>query len=156
MARLQTAYQYTAKGFGTFANKYIKIDLMHILGLDLSINKKGKWLLSGFHHDFGNVIQKNGALQFLNVKQYAHGFYEADIWANGQKLKDKTMFPAHWHQSKVVEKIYEAYANALKKGMPSAEPNGIYTVEGIIEEGITILMHITENGKITSAYPVFK
>ena len=40
--------------------------------------------------------------------------------------------------------------------MPLAELSGRYAVEGMIEEGITILMHITENGKITSAYPIFK
>jgi hypothetical protein len=153
--RLRIAYQYTAKGFGTFADKYIKIDLMHILGLDLSINKKGKWLLGGFHHDFGNAIQKSGALQFLNVKQYAHGFYEAEIWANGQRFRKKGFFPAFWEQNKVANKLYEAYGNAVKKGIPQVKPGEIYSIEGIIEEGITILMHITENGKITSAYPVF-
>jgi hypothetical protein len=46
--------------------------------------------------------------------------------------------------------------NALKKGIPKANSSGRYSIEGIIEEGITILMHITENGKITSAYPIFK
>ncbi|HRN77904.1 MAG TPA: EndoU domain-containing protein [Candidatus Dependentiae bacterium] len=154
---LRSMFDNTKKGFAEFANKYIKIDYEHILGVDILFNSKGLPKLSGMHHDFMNTIEKSGAFKFVNKVMHKSGFYKADIWVNGVKFPDKTFFPATWTRSQVVEAIYEAYDNFVKSGTRAVlENNGKYLVHGITKDGVKLRMHITKKGLITSVYPVIK
>lgn len=80
-----------------------------------------------------------------------------DIVVGEKYIPDKTFFPQHWSQEEVISKIYEAYTNATKSGVPlKLEKDGKYLVRGLTNEGIKIEMHITQKGVIKTAYPTFK
>lgn len=104
-----------------------------------------------------NIIEKNDTFKFVNKVMHDSGFYQADILVNGRLFKDKTFFPAHWSREKVVGIICEAYDNFIKDGAKFIEvPGGKYRIDSYIQNGIDIRMFMTENGLVTSAYPIFK
>ncbi len=128
---------------------------MHILGVEF---RKGLAKISGFHHDFMLKIEKSGWLNITNKNLKKHGIYSADVWWNGQKFQ-KTFFPSHWPQEKVISKVLEAYEDfvkAYKKGVRSLKlrPDGKYQIKGFTQEGIQIEILITASGKMTTAYPI--
>jgi hypothetical protein len=143
--------------FPNFGNKHIKIALEHILGVELRWSELGSLLdLSGFHHDFMGAVEKSKVFKFLNKVIKENGCYSADIVVDG-KTFPKTFFPQHWSQKEVAEKIYEAYHNFIKSGVPlELGRGGKYFIKGCTNEGIEIEMYITQKGLITTAYPVFK
>jgi hypothetical protein len=70
----------------------------------------------------------------------------------------------HWYSAragdsalpcqKVIEKIYEAYGNFVKSGIPlELQNDGKYLARGVIEGNVKIEMYITTKGKIVTAYP---
>lgn len=154
--QLRQLFDCTRKGFGEFANKFIKIDYQHILGIELRAGKKGAVSLGGFHHDFMGAIEKGGVFDFVNVVKSKSGFYSADVIVNGRSTY-KTFFPQNWPREKVISKIYEAFDNCMKSGMQSIlQPNGNYKFQGHISEGVKIEMFITKTGQIKTAYPIIK
>jgi hypothetical protein len=155
IAELHRAFDYARKGFGEFANKYVKIDYGHILGMELFFNDKNLQRLSGFHHDFMNTVEKSGALQFMNKVCSNAGFYGADLVVDGMRFPKKTFFPAHWSRETVISKIYEAYDNFIKHGAQAELlPSGKYKCIGEVLEGVKIEFYITKSGKIVTAYPL--
>jgi hypothetical protein len=146
------------KGFAEFANKFLKPDYKHILGIENLIwNRKGGLkIIDGFHHDFMNAFRKSGAFEFIDQTMYNHGFYKATVLYEGNIVKNKgTFFPADWSREKVIDKIYEAANNFMKSGVkPTATKDNKYLIKGMIEEGIEIEMRITKNGHVIAAYPV--
>lgn len=130
----------------------------HILGIEL-ISNKGKILskINGFHHDLMHYLEKSNLVEFSNKVLYENGFYKATLLYNGDAVKYvATFFPAHWPREKVVKKILEAYKNFLKKNIIPPLKKGKYKIQGTIEEGIEIEICITQNGRITTAYPILK
>jgi len=157
LSRIKELFDCKRKGFAEFANKYLKIDYKHILGFELQFTRRGMPSLGGLHHDFMNVIEKSGVLEFANKIMYESGFYKVEARYLGNKVKDITFFPAHWSREQVMSKIFEAYDNFIKNGAKFIEiPGGKYFIESKTNDGIDIVMYITKKGLITSAYPTFK
>lgn len=156
LGALRLLFDNKVKGFAEFANKFIKIEYKHILGMDLVFDAQGRAKFSGFHHDLMNTIEKSGAIEFANKVIHKNGFYGADLIIDGMKTP-KTFFPSEWPREKVIEKIYEAYHNFIKCGViPKPRPNEKYLISGTIEEGISIEMWVTKKGKVVTAYPLLK
>ena len=100
------------------------------------------------------ALKKSGVVQFANKILDKTGIYKADLNVAGKLIKDKTFFPITWSRKQVIEAICEVYDN-YKNGA-SLQPGGKWLVEGVTTQGINIRMFITENGLITSAFPVLK
>jgi len=153
---LRLVYDNKVKGFAEFANKWLKIEYEHILGIDLIFDRKGFPRINGFHHDLMGAIEKSGAIEFTNKTVYNAGFYKADLVIDGTKIT-KTFFPSEWPRKKVIEKIYEAYENCIKSGvLPELGSDGKYVIQSNIQEGIDIKMCITQKGKVLTAYPILR
>jgi hypothetical protein len=155
IAVLRGLFDNKMKGFGEFANKYLKIDYEHILGMELSFNRKGLPKLSGFHHDFMNVVEQAGDIKFVNKFIGRAGVYQADLIVSGISIPEKTFFPAHWARERVVSAIYEAYDNAIqRRTISNLRSDGKYVVNGFTCEGVEIEMFITQKGRVATAYPL--
>lgn len=151
---IRLLFDNKVKGFAECANRFLKIEYKHILGMDLIFDAHGRAKLSGFHHDLLNRIEKSGVIKFVNKIMHKNGFYSTDLVVDGIKVS-KTFFPSEWSREQVVEKIYEAYHNFVKSGVkPKLRPNQKYLISGSISEGIEIEMWITQKGKIVTAYPL--
>jgi hypothetical protein len=156
LSSLRLLFDNKVKGFAEFANKFIKIEYRHILGMDLAFDVQGRAKFSGFHHDLMNTIEKSGAIEFVNKVMHKNGFYSADLIIDDIKTP-KTFFPSEWPREKVIEKIYEAYHNFIRGGViPKPRPNEKYLISGTIAEGIDIEMWVTKKGKVVTAYPLLK
>ncbi len=150
---LRKLFDNTRKGFGEFANKYIKIPYEHILMPELSMGRKGI-RFSGFHHDLHGLLEKSGIFKLKNKIMGKHGVYKADVWFNGIKSPGKTFFPQSWSREKVISKVMEAYDDFLLKGAINfREEGGKFVINGFTSEGIKVEMFLTKSGKITSAFP---
>jgi len=155
--RLRQLFDGKVKGFKEFANKFLKFEYEHTLGIDLTWTRRGMPNIGGFHHDMMGLVEKSGIFEFANKRMLSNGFYKAELFFKGHKVKEVTFFPSNWSREKVISKIIEAYENAIKSGIElSLEPNQKYKLAGMIEEGIEIEMHITQQGKVTSGYPIIK
>ena len=155
IAVLKVVFDNRVKGFGEFANKYIKIDYEHILGMDLSFSKRGILQIGGFHHGFMHVVKKSNMFEFVDEVIHASGFYKAKVFHKGYFVKEITFFPADWSREKVINSIHEAYDSFIKSGMaPFVESNGKYRIEGYTKNGIQVRMYITKKGLITTVYPL--
>jgi hypothetical protein len=153
---LRSLFDNKVKGFAEFANKYIKIDYKHILGMDFVFDSQGSANLSGFHHDLMSAIERTGVIEFANKVIYKNGFYSANLVVDGAKVP-KSFFPSEWSREKVIQKICEAYNDFIKSNViPKPRPNGKYLISGYIEEGIKIEIWITKKGKVVTAYPILK
>jgi len=153
--RLRQIFDGKFKGFGDFANKFLKFDYEHILGMELEFTRRGVPKIKGFHHDFMETIEKSGVLEFANKKILENGFYKAEIRCLGHKVKDISFFPATWSREQVIDKIIEACKNFVKSGAEIPwEPGGKCSIKALTNEGVEIQVFITKNGAITSAYPV--
>ncbi len=138
-------------------DKWLKLDMEHFFGMDVSWGKKGKANLGGFHQDLDNKILNQGIFEFADKVMYDHGFWKAKIFYKGDFVKNGTFFPSDWSREKVVSKIFEAYQNAVNSGIKLVpDDSGKYFLEGFTNEGIEIAMHITQKGHIKTVYPVFK
>lgn len=154
---LQLIFSNKIKGVAELANKYIKIDCKHILGIDLSFTRRGRADIGGFHHDLIQAIEKADIIKFANKVIHENGCYSADLVYMGEIIKPyATFFPSEWSREKVVSKIYEAYENFAKSGAQLVEKGGKYLVDGKTNEGIRIRMYIKKNGLIVTAFPVLK
>jgi hypothetical protein len=152
---LRPVFENTRKGFGVFADKFIKIDYKHILGIELKFGRNGLSKISGFHHDFMNSIEKSGLLDFRNKIMCQNGFYKAKIFSEGRFIKEISFFPTHWSREKVVSAIYEAYDEFVKSGrIAELGSDGKYFFDGFTKDGVKIEMYMTQNCKITTAYPL--
>ncbi len=138
-----------------FGNKYLKPEYEHILGMDLYFSRRGVPQINGFHHDFMAAIEKADVFKFVDKVVYENGFYQARIFYGEEFVKHITFFPSDWSRRQVIEKIYEAYSNAVKSGVSFKEQGGKYIVEALTGEGVKIRMYITKNGTLKTAYPVF-
>lgn len=158
IAELRPLFEATRKGFGTFANKNVKIDYKHILGMNLRFNGRGGISgISGFHHDMMNVIEKSGVFEFASKVIHKSGFYKAKLLQNGNLIKEITFFPSHWSRKQVMNAVIEAYDNFKSTGrIPQMRSDGKFLIKGFTKEGIEIEMYITQNMLITTAYPVLK
>ncbi len=153
---LRFTFRKACLGIECCANKYVKIDFKHIFSMDLRWNKNGVFTnIKGFHHDLGNFIEKGGDILFKSKKMFKDGFYKANLCMKGQNhLITKTFFPSHWTREQVARAVLEALDNFKKSGkIAILESDGKYLVEGIIKNGTKIRMHITQKGKIVSAFP---
>jgi hypothetical protein len=155
IAALRLLFDNRVKGFGEFANKYIKIAYEHILGIELSFSKRGVPSIGGFHHDFMHAVKKSNMFEFVDEVIHASGFYKAKLLYKGDFVKEITFFPAQWSRERVISSVYEAYENFLQSGMlVKINPDGKYVVKGFTREGIEIEMFITQKGRVTTAYPI--
>jgi len=155
IATLRSLFDNKIKGFGEFANKYLKIDYEHILGMDLFFDSQGFPKLSGFHHDFMNAIEKENIIKITNKIMGKAGFYKADIIVGDKLFRNKTFFSAAWPREKIINKIHEAYQEFIMSGRPFIpQKNGTYKVIGVIKEGVEIEICITKKGRINTAYPL--
>jgi hypothetical protein len=156
LRQLRPLFDNKVKGFAEFANKYIKVDYEHILGIAAEFSRRGLAQIGGFHHDFMQLVEKSGVIEFADKVMYEHGFYKATLLHNGEIAKrTATFFPAHWSREEVISKIYEAYNNFIKDGAKIMEiKGGKYRFQGFTEEGIKIEMYVTLKGHLVTAYPV--
>lgn len=122
--------------------------------MDLEFFLDGKMKFSGFHHDFMEMIEKSGAIQFVNKVVDKSGFYKADLIVNGKLFKDKGFFPSNWSRKQVVEAILETYDKFQNEAIKQVD--GKWLIEGATAQGINIRMFVTEGGVIVSAFPIFK
>ncbi len=144
-------------GFGAFINKRIKAATKHILGIEFSWSRKGKPQINGFHHDYKRIIANRDIFNFEYKTITKYGFYKADIFYHGDLIKHgATFFPSHWTRKKVMQKIKEAYVHALENKSPIVITSQGSQIDGLIQEGVIIRMHITNNGVIKSAYPLLE
>lgn len=155
---IRLLFDNKVKGFAECANKFLKIEYKHVLGIEHMIwNRKG-FLdnLKGFHHDFMSTFKKSGVFDFIDQVMYEHGFYRASVLHEGNIVKRAgTFFPDTWPREKVIEKIYEAYDNFLRSGAKDfIKKDGKYCIKGLIAEGFEIEMWITQKGKVATAYPI--
>lgn len=140
-----------------FGNKYLKPQYKHIFGIDLYFSRRGIPQISGFHHDLLQMIENSGVFQFTNKIIHESNFYSAKLYCGENLVKEITFFPSEWSREQVINKIYEAYDNFKKSGAPLiAEQNGKFKIQGVIKEGITIEMCITQKAEILTAYPLLK
>ena len=153
---LRPLFDNKLKGFAEFANKYIKIDYEHLLGMELKFNRFDVPKIGGFHHDYMNIVEKEGIIEFANKVINKHGVYSVDLMYGTAEIKrGKTFFPSDWSREKVINAIYEAYENFMQSGVPPLlAKNGKYELSGFTKEGIKIEMYITKNGRVTTAYPI--
>ena len=157
IAALRSLFDNKIKGFGEFANKYLKMDYEHILGIDLSFSRRGVPQIGGFHHDYMHTIKKSKTFEFVNEVVDKTGFYTAELFCEGKYIDIKTFFPAQWSREQVINAIYEVYENFIKNGcIPKLEIDGKYSMQGLTKEGIEIIMYITKKGTIKTAYPILK
>jgi|GEM_PF-6982364 len=150
-------YKETRKGFAECANQFIKPNYKHILGLDHDFNpKNGLPKLGGFHFDKMNIIESSGIIEFRNkVIDSRSGFYKAKLWYNGHYLKESSFFPAHWEAHEVIGCVMEAYDKFKSSGViPKISPDGKYVIQILVQKDIEVLIHITKNGSMKSAYPI--
>jgi hypothetical protein len=151
---LRLMYDNKIKGAAELANKWLKIEYEHILGMEFYFSRRGTLKIGGFHHDFMQTIEKSNLFEFTEKVMHKTGFYKAKLYFKGDPVKEISFFPSEWPRQKVIEKIHEAYGNFVKSGAPlELQNDGKYLVKGIIEENITIEMYITAKGKIVTAYP---
>jgi len=142
-------------GFAEFSHKPIRIAYKHILGMEIDLTKKGKIALGGFHHDYQNAIEASKVIDFVNKAVNEYGYYSAQLFENGNYIKDASFFPAHWSRKQVADKICEAYSNFIKSGANiMKESGGKYHILGLTNEGIEIKMYVTKAGEIPTAYPL--
>jgi len=135
--------------------KYLVFDFEHIFGIEfLEIWKKGKLLknkLSGFHHDFLYILEKEGALQFINKKMGPCGSFMCDVIINGITYEDKSFFPATWTREIIVEKTLETMRKLTRKELQS---NKNWLFEGYTLDGLLIRTIIDQTGKIITTFPL--
>lgn len=140
-------------------DKYAKIDLEHILGVEFKHQKNGKIVrLGGFHLDYGQYFEKNKILDYANKVLGKNGIYKVDLYSKGVRIAEKkTFYPSTWTPKKVADSIGEAYMNFIKSGAtPLLKDDGKYIITGFCKDKIKIKMIITEVGKIVTAYPILK
>lgn len=154
LGAIRSLFDNKIKGVAELANKWLKIEYEHILGMELSFSRRGTLKIGGFHHDFMQTIEKSNLFEFTEKVIHKTGFYKAKLYFKGDPVKEITFFPSEWPRQKVIEKIHEAYGNFVKSGAAlELQNDGKYLVRGIIEENITIEMYITAKGKIVTAFP---
>ena len=130
--------------------------LKHVLGIEIKTKTlatgKIKRKLTGFHHDYKNLLEKDGIIGIKNkIVCPKTGFYKADILWEGRSY-GKTFFPPHWSREKVAKKILEAYRNPKKN--PHLQDNGNWLINGLIDEDIEIVLVLNkEKSQIITAYP---
>ncbi len=124
--------------------------------MELSFSKKGAPHIGGFHIDHMNRIEKSGILEFSNKVMHKDGFYSAELLFNGKTAKrTATFFPVHWTNEQVIDAIFEAYDNFIKKNStPKIKPNGTFTIHGHLKNDIVIEIYLTKKGEIITAYPL--
>jgi hypothetical protein len=105
-----------------------------------------------------NAFKNGKVFEFVEQTTYEHGFYRATVLYEGEIVKSAgTFFPAEWPREKVIDKIYEAYGNFVKGGANDfVKQGGKYRIRGVIEEGFTIEMWITQKGRVATAYPILQ
>lgn len=154
---LRLVFDNKIKGAAELANKFIKVNYKHILGIEeLSWGRKGFLeSIKGFHHDVMQHLERTGIIKFTNKVLHENGFYKADLVYQGETIKrGATFFPSEWHREKVISKIYEAYDNFVKSGASlELTRDQKFFVKSMTNEGVKIEMYITQNGKIVTAYP---
>jgi len=137
-------------------DKWLKLDFEHVFGMDVAWTKKGKPSMGGFHHDAGSKVLKSEVFDFADKVVCDHGFWKAKVFYKGDFVKEATFFPSDWSREKVVNKIFEAYGNAIKNGAELIlNDKGKYRIVGLTNEGIEIEMYITQKGHIKTVYPLF-
>jgi hypothetical protein len=157
MVALRAMFDNKIRGFAEFANKWIKVDYEHILGMDLQFSRRGVPQVGGFHHDLMQAIEKSGVFRFVDKVVHESGFYSAELYYGENFVKDITFFPADWSKRRVIEVIYEAYTDFIKSGMkPVLESNGKYRVDAVFNKYVSIRMYITKDAVIKTAYPILK
>lgn len=115
-----------------------KIDADHIF--EGEINARGK--LVGFHH----VGKYTGRITKITRPPNKYGVYEAEFRAFGQ-TKRFTFFPDKWSRQKVLDSIYEAYLNPVKKSRNART--------GKTSDGLRIKMYLDREGNIATAFPLY-
>ena len=110
------------------------------------INKSGKAV--GFHYE--GLTGVDGKVVNITKQPNKYGVYEAAVKIDGiDKINKSTFFPKDWTPQQVIDAINEAFANKqLVQGRTT-----LY--QGASKSGIEIRMYV-ENGKITSAWPVYE
>ena len=74
----------------------------------------------------------------------------------GTYQPNKTFFPQHWTRETLIKKVFEAYDDFVAKGAKAVLDKGKYRIQGYTAEQIKVEMLITQNGQITSAYPMLE
>ncbi len=135
-----------------------KANLKHLFGIEKiqKIRAAGKIeaIYAGFHHDKGWSLVKKGKVKFLTepvVCPKTDMVTVGKVAIEGVVLKNpKTFFPPSWNRSKVIDKIFEASQNVIKKELDGTRS----IIIGQTAEGMNIQMVIDESRKLITAYPV--
>lgn len=140
---------YTKKDVRELKNTrhFSKSALNHIFLGTLKSNGE----VSGYHYE---GIQDSDAtiIEGTKSEEDEHGVYEAQVMVRGVAKKSNqgysTFFPEHYSPQDVVDAINYVYDNC--------EPIEGILYGGLTEDGMEIDLVIQENGKITTAYPVWE
>ncbi len=108
------------------------------------INRRDKAV--GYHHESmmgGSIIPGTETLPDIN------GVYRANVEISGiRKIAKSSFFPKEWDRVQVLQAINEAFENKRLIG------NNKYS--GTSSSGITIEMYLNGDGKIATAYPIYR
>ena len=136
---------YTLAVLNTLKNtdNFAKNTLTHIF--DGNVNAKGNG--SGYH--YAMISDSKGKIvEGTRSEPDKNGVYTADVEVDGHtKLNFSSFFPDNWTPQQVVDAINAAYA-----GRKSGKNDIWIGYYGDIE----INMYLDDNGKITSAYPIYQ
>jgi hypothetical protein len=131
-----------------FLHHVFGLERVSLIAADMQDNKS---FLTGFHHDYRNILECTTDMQFLNKKSYNTGEWTADIVYRGNRKTENSFFPAFWKRDEVLNKIQESLYNT------SDEPrcdNGTWIVHGPTNEGMEIESIIRGTGELVTAYPI--
>jgi len=101
-------------------------------------------------------MEQNVPINFINKEFNEHDCYIVElIIDNNVRVPNRTFFPSHWTQEKVISKIHEAYNNFKQSNItPILNCKGKYTIRGFTKEGIEIEMILTKDAEMQTAYPI--
>jgi toxin YxiD len=123
-------------------SKYTTGTMKHIYHGE--INKRGKAV--GYHHE---SMMGGKIISGTEEKPDINGVYRAKVEIDGvKKIAKSTFLPKEWDRAKVINTINEAYETKIKIG------NNKYV--GKTSSGIDVEMYLNYDGKIVTAYPLFK
>lgn len=126
-----------------------EFDIVDINWKHIIEGEKKTGRLSGYH----TVCKCPEKVRRIKEMPCKHGVYEIE-WGQGEsaKIKDSTMFPINWDIITIIEKIIEVCLNPKRIDRKIL---GTY-IEGKTSDGVSILIWISSQQIIDTAYPLLK
>ena len=143
-----------------YEGKPVCLDYEHLFSITEKITTKRSGhvqqpRLHGWHHDFGNQLEKDGIVKYENVIYGNCGSFEAKPIVDGVQYDRKTFFSPHWSEEQVIEKILEAFQ--APPILFEIDRNGCHKIMGKTHCNLMIkIIFDPIKSIITTAYPIFE